>query len=617
MRQTFCRRIGTAALAVYLLLGCSKQATQEANAAQPTQPGGQAKQPAPGVAVFAPGGASFGDLKKLPTETQAALNEAAELSEPFAKAPPWEREGILKKALPAISRLADINTKTKGEGLEDASILARLDYRFSAIQFLSEFSSVLPLPQAFAEDKSKRLLKVSIPDPGGLPETEAPSVSGDSLKATRPGPDRVIESGQAVGQALAGITRAMHLEGVFARELEVLLRDVLAAGQAWTNAVKLKTSDSIETRTAKVSLSAAFGDLLGRIVTRNGSFFIGVKRPGGPLEVWEFKQPITLGIERTVTDTTTRLNTGIQLIATVHFNPYYEGTYRRFANGFFGTWKPFPKLEPVRVTKTDKWIVETQADRPKFFRPSSQELDVVLARSDTTAIIGRAEAALDSPDAADAEPGRSVFEAYGALGETDSLLKLTEKILEGEPEAATVKQAILGLANLLSFENPRVASDFFQAKLFTYYKGYPRLPENAEMIRLPVPGWRSAKHPYGENPAPKVVAAMKQAYRRLAKVEPENRDACFDLALLDMLTGPADYKEAVESLITAVKPGGEASSRRDFARLIASSPSFIPLSVQQGAVDTAFIGLLRLAGSSEDAYRAKVGDAALYFSLGY
>jgi tetratricopeptide (TPR) repeat protein len=600
-----------------LLFGCSKEASQEAQATDSTQKGeAHAKAPGPGVAVFAPPSGSFGDLKKLPTETQVAFSEAAAVSEPFAKAPSWEREAILKVALPAISRLADANKRTQQtDGVEDASVLARLDYRFGSLNLLPEFASILPLPQVLAEEKSKRTLKVSVPDPGGLPEMEAPSASGDTpLKTTRPGPDRVIETGQRAGQAIAEASRAMHLEGALARELETLLRDVLAAGEKWTNTVALKSSDPLQTRTAKVAMSAAFGDLLGKIVARNGSYFLGVKRPGGPLELWEFKQPITLGIERKEPDASTRLNTGIQLIATVHFNPDYQGTYRRYANGFFGTWKEFPKLESIKITKAESWIVETQSERPRFFRPSSQELETILARSDTTGIIGRSEAALDSSDA---DPGRSVFEAYGALGETDALRKHTKKALEGSPEAAVVRQAISGLVNLLCLENPRVASDFLQAKLFTYYKGYKSLPENAEMIKLPVPAWRSAKHPYGENPGSKAVETLKEAFRKLLEAEPENRDAHFDLALLDMLTGPTNYPEAVESLTEAIKPGGEASSKRDFARVIANTPTFLPLSVQQGAVDSAFIRLLGLCRSSEDSYRAKVGDAALYFSLGY
>jgi hypothetical protein len=175
----------------------------------------------------------------------------------------------------------------------------------------------------------------------------------------------------------------------------------------------------------------------------------------------------------------------------------------------------------------------------------------------------------------------------------------------------------VGLSNLLAVEKPKLASDLFRGRLFDFYRSYGRLPENAEMVTLSVPTRGNVKHPYGEKTSSDVIEALKQALSALTKAEPQNRDAHFDFALVSMLGESRGYGDAVNALKEALGRGDAPDSKRDLPRLVSNSLSFVPLFVHQITSQSDFLLVLERAGSTEEAYRRRVGEAPQYFSYGY
>lgn len=602
---------------VLFVLGCSKVPSVEAqtSAASNAQ---QAK--AEKIAVFEPSSSVKSSGIKSP-QVDEAYTTAANACVSYSQSLPYERASILKNAIPALQRLAAANRAAheQNPNAEDAAILARVDYKFSGLGNLPELNQVLPILSGPTESKSKVSKKFSVKDPGGLTERAAPSAGdGSPLRVTRTGPDSLLDAGANAGDAIGEGSRAMHLDGIMAHEVERLLGAVMKAGDAWTNVLQLQKADSLETRAAKLTVQSAFGDFLGKIIVQDGSFFLGVKQPGSPLEIWEFKQPITIGVEREEPDAETRLNTGIQLIAVVAFNPNQKpGTFRRFANGYWGTWKTFPKLGAIRVTKADNWVVEFSAvsQSPQYWRLSPRQIEMARARSETTRIIGRAEAGLsdDSP----VENGQSLLEAYGAIGDVDGATKFATGLFQKENlEPAALKQAIAGLANLLTKQNSKMASDWFNARMFDYFKSYDSFPED-KSAKILYPKRGDEMHLYGRPFPSATVELLKQAYRQLIKAEPDNFDARFDFALLCMLGNKRDLQEADDNLNAVFKAKGKSLAGRDFVKLVTDSPCFIPLRAEQSPAESDFESILADLGSSDSAYFNKFSTGVLYFTAGY
>jgi len=611
------------AIALFLLAGCGKSGSEQAHAAERSESQPTAPSSVPKPAVVELSKAEPIQKEKMPTDLAAAYASAAEACAPYGKAMPYERAKIFSSALPLIQQLANLNEQYQQQNprTEDASLLLRLDHRFSELWLRKEIQAAFHSTPNKVDSQTTSLNKYTEKDPGGLTEREAPDAGTDApIGVDRIGPDGVIKAGGAVGEAAAEAARAMHLDGVMTHEVERLLKAAIAKGDDWQQTLELQVSDSLETRAAKLAVRSAFGDLLGKIVAFKGSYFLGVQPTGRGAEVWEFKQPITLGVKRQEPDAKMRLNTGVQLIALLEYNPNYQGLFRRYANGWWGTWKDFPKLGAIRITKANNWTVELSPteERPHFWRITTKELELVLARSDTTKIIGQAEAAM-TDDSVTEEDGGTLLEAYGALGNVQEAHKCAGLLFRHESLTAPVaKQAAAGLANLLSLENPAIGADFFEAKLFDFYQSYKEFPENGEMIQLKVPKQGTDKHPYGREQPTGTVKELMNAYRALLKSEPENLDAQFDLALLFMLGERETRRDALDCLEAAAKSSGPSpESGRNLRKLITDSPSFFLLRAEHGQSEDTFNGILKSLGSSSVQYGRKFSKAVQYYNSGY
>jgi len=267
-------------LLALLFAGCSKAQTTQA----------QTKEAQAENAFFKPATARPTESAPATGDLKAAYEAAANAFAPYSQSLPYERRAIFKNALPLVTKLAAQNSAAAGKTAQDFSILARLDFRFQAATADPAFQSAFPLLSGSEETKFKPATKFSVQDPGGL-SPEQPSAedeaSGDSLKISKGGPDAVAEALSGTGTGIGIVAKNLHLDGVTTKEVDRLLKVALAAGDGWSNKLALQTSDRLETRTAKLAVLASFGDLLGKIVLQNGSFFFGVKDPATKrLEIW-------------------------------------------------------------------------------------------------------------------------------------------------------------------------------------------------------------------------------------------------------------------------------------------------------------------------------------------
>jgi hypothetical protein len=214
-------------------------------------------------------------------------------------------------------------------------------------------------------------------------------------------------------------------------------------------------------------------------------------------ENWTLREPISLSVESAPISSQLRENTGIQAMANLHYN---SGLCRRFVGGWWSTWRPFPDLGTIKITKTEKWVVEYSSPslRPLFWKLTAEELKTAVSRASTSRITGRFESGVSEADGTDPENGESVLEAYGSLGDLEGATRYAEQILKQDKISAKAsRQAIAGLANLLAQTHPKAASDFFDGQLFGYFKTYKPAPENLEMLKLPNPKRDTPEHPYG------------------------------------------------------------------------------------------------------------------------
>ena len=563
--------------------------------------------------------------EKMPETIAAAYSEAAEACGPFCKAMPYERAKILDSAIPLLRKLVTANDQSQRQNskAQDAVQLLTLDYRFSELWNQKEIQAVIRSASNSLTAPSMQLAKTSVKDPGGLPQPEAPQnpPEGQPLVVGRISPDAVVAFAGLLGEAAAAKVRAMHLDAVMTSEAQRLLGLALPKGDSWQEVLELKSADTLETRAAKVAVRASFGDLFGKIVAFRGSYFLKVEPNGRAPEIWEFKGGIALGLEREEPDIRTKLNTGVQLIVPMK---YYAGNFfRRYANGWWSSWGDFEPLGDIKILKADNWTIEPPQGvvRPRFLRPSAQELELSLSRSDSTKLVGQAEAALTNSLGRELseEDASTLLVVYTAHGNAAGAHQCAQLLLGHQPRAAAAaKQAAAALANLLATENPAIAADLFRAKLFDYYQPYKEFPENGEMIKLPTPKRDTAKHPYGTNSIVETAEELKRAYRAVLEQEPQNLDAQFDLALLCMLGENASRGDALDCLRAAVKSDGPSpDSGREFRKIITGSPSFFLLRVQHGSTENQFRGLLRSLGSSDVQYGAKFSKHVQYYNSGY
>lgn len=602
-------------LLTLLFAGCSK--------AEKTQAQTRGKEAQTESAVFKPTTAKPAESTPAPADLKATYEAAASAFTSFSQSLPYERKAIFKSAMPLVAKLAAENSALIGKSSQDFSVLARLDYRFQGAMFDPVFQSTFPVLSGPEDSKSKSVKKFSVEDPGGLPPQQSnpdEEASGDALKVSRAGPDAVAEALANTGTGIGIAGKNLHLDGVTTKEVERLLKEALAAGNAWSNKLTLQSADRLETRTAKLAVLASFGDLLGKIVLQNGSFYLGVKDPATKqLEIWEFKNPISLNIERVPVGSRLRENTGIQAIANLHYNAQTpDMAYRRFACGWWSTWRPFPDLGTIKITKTEKWVVEysTPSVRPLFWKLTAEELKIAASRSQTAHITGKFESGVNEADDSETENGESVLEAYGALGDLEGATRYTEQIQKQDKTSAkAARQAIAGLANFLAQTNPKEASDLFDGQLFGYFSTYKTAPENIEMLKLPNPKRGTVEHPYGK--ASPAVELMKSFYQKLMVAEPGNSDAAYDFALLCMVGTQDDYKAAVDALESILTSKGSSASGRDFAKLISGSYSFVGLDTGSDSYRDPFHRLLKSCGSNSDSYYRRFESPIHYFQFGY
>ena len=595
-------------LLALLLAGCSKAQTTQA----------QAKEAQAENAIFKPAAARPAESSRAPGDLSAAYEAAANAFASYSQSLPYERRGIFKSALPLVTKLADQNSAS-GKSSQDFSVLARLDFRFQAVTADPAFQSVFPILSGPDDTNFKPVTKFPVAEPDGVsPEQTSPedTASGDALRVSKNGPDAVAEALESTGTVIGIGGKNLHLDGVTTKEVDRLLKETLAAGNAWSNKLTLQKSDRLATRMAKLAVLASFGDLLGKIVLENGSFYLGVKNPATKqLEIWEFKEPISLSVERVPVSSRLREDTGIQAMANLHYN---STLYRRFVGGWWSTWRPFPNLGTIKITKTEKWVVEYSSPtvRPLFWKLTTEELKIAASRSSTARITGKFESGVSEADDADPENGESVLEAYGPLGDLEGAKRYAEQLLKQDKISAKAsRQAIAGLANLLAQTHPKEASDFFDGQLFGYFKTYKPAPENAEMLKLPFPKRDTPEHPYGTT-APE-VELMKSFYRKLIAAEPGNADANYDFALLCMLGTSRDYKDATDALETALAAKNSHASGRDFAALVSGSCSFVGLDTGTDSYKDHFRRLLKSSGSNSDSYYGRFQSPIRYFQLGY
>jgi hypothetical protein len=563
--------------------------------------------------------------EKIPDDVAALYSEAAEACGSYSKALPYERSKILDTAVPLVQKLVTASEQSQRQNprAQNAFQLFELDYHFSELWNQKEIQAALGTnSRALGRPV---LAKTTVKDPGGLAEQETPPAAapGQPVAISSFGPDALIAGGRALGEHAGNMARALHLDGVMTKEAQRLLTLAVSKGDGWRQTLDLVSADKLETRAAKVALRAAFGDLLGNIVAFRGSYFLGVSQDGQAPQVWEFKQPITLGLERHEPDIRTKLNTGIQLIVLLTYNPEGpHGFFRRYANGWWGSWTNFPKLADIKITKGDNWTIELPKgfEHPTFSRPSLQELELVLSRSDSTKLVGVAEAALnENTGDLSEEDALTLLVVYGAHGDLKAAHKVARLLLQRPSlTAGSAKQTAAALANVLAFENPAIAADFFRAKFFDYYQAYKEFPENGEMVQLPVPKRGTAKHPYGTNSIVETAEELKLAYRAILEQEPQNLDAQFDLALLYMLGDSASRGEVLDSLRAVAKSKTPSpDSGRDFRNLITGSPSFFLLRAEHTPAENEFRSLLRSLGSSDVQYGSRFAKQVEYYNSGY
>lgn len=274
--------------------------------------------------------------------------------------------------------------------------IAGLDHDFNGVRREESFQAVIKAHrtndagEAFSQN-------IVIKDPGGIPDPAPPKASSKPPVGVDP---RAPDAAQAVVEALAQMGAAMvldaHKNDALYREMARLLQSGLTEQNVRAK-LALQLADSIETRAAKVALLASLPDCLQKITKYKDSFFLGLERENGLIEVLEFKNGVTIRVDKKSVDTARQLNTGITHEYTVSFySDSGSGLCRHFTGGWWGPWGEFPSLEEITIEKAGDWTIKRKPKEwlygfqlYRYRKLTKSELDYALAQSESTRIIAK------------------------------------------------------------------------------------------------------------------------------------------------------------------------------------------------------------------------------------
>ena len=569
------------------------------------------------------------------TALQNAFDAAAQTCAPYQTAMPYERERILKNALPQIqSALTLYKAEAQREpNLENINKLIHADSRFSGLVFQPVFQAVLAAALVKNDEDSSIREITTVKDVGENSTPDEPKFqNGPAASVSHVSPGSVVNGVASIGTQLANGTDAVQANAEMAREAVRIVDLIEKKGNADSSVFAFKANDSPNVRAAKVGIKVVYDDFLSKVVFYKDGLFVGVIQTGGEIQIWEFKQPFAIGASREEPDTKTRLNMGVELTADFTISSDADDPlFREYENGFWGTWQKPPALNSVHLIKAGDWTIERKP--PDGFRGfsllSAEQIDAALKRTDTTRLIGKAEQASLHGGTLSAADLATLTQSYSARGEVAKAIECAQQLSQMQFSASDAKLIASSLSELLCRVNPTIGLGFYQHSLFDYYASYKNLDFIPDFSLMGVSKRGTDEHPYKQAPF-EVLNPLISAYEKITQEETENLDAKFDLALLlalsasartDIIKANDDLKLAANNLGSTIAKSPRQTSTvsgRNFSQILNDTPCFVPLA---GSLDTdlktQFEAILKLSGSSTLRYSRKFSKAISYYNEGY
>ncbi len=521
---------------------------------------------APSPVLYRPSPVSADSSSFPPGKAEAAYEEAAKIFSRLKGAANYEREKIATDGMQFLSQALELSAaRLKSESNAPNLLrLVQIDPRFAYAQFLAKYRELLASSAQAAGISPYAELKITVRDvdsPRPVATSDSQAAPGPGVKApdpTRFGPDKALDDVRRFGDAVAATALGLQEQERLNRKLQQLI-DAALKTDNWRPILALAATDEPRVKAAKVALADAFSGLLGSITFYKGSYFLARETSIGRIDITQFRQPVGVFPSLGKVSEPRQANTGIEWEGACVFGP--KGYSRTYAGGWWGPWSNDPgNLAEVGIQKAGVWIV-THRERCRYFRLTAQEIEVALSRDETTRAIVKFAETHDDND--NPKTIMNHADALALRGEAYEARELAKGLLHREDLDLDIAKWLTSFfANNCSNMPAALAVEPAPEKTPARQAAIQNAIIPGQIRKSePRRGWRP------ENPDLRNVV---QAYQILIRADPEDPDACLDLALLSrsITTGNTLYDAAKAA--TKRSP----ASGRDFRYIIAETPTF-------------------------------------------